>query len=180
VSHVAFIRAALDAGIGVVCVTPKWGNSTQRIRQNVEALFTGLSAGPLRPSDIRYVRAVSFGAYLALPWLHQLANSVEKVAFVTPCSAEHLTHAAEQMKIDLRHDDHAFRALEPGQSLSVRVLALERDAVVPKTDPVFLAISSKTERRLIAHGDHFTAGEQPEASAELARWFAETGARHGS
>lgn len=174
-THKAFINAAIQNGIGVLCVTPAWESSTRLMREKTEDLYRTFLAGPARLKRLRYIRGVSFGSHLALAWLSLHGNYITKTAFVTPCSAGQLTFAAIKMKLDVRHDDQDHKTIPlPNNNLAVRILPLPDDEIVPATDPVFLGLSTNTKILPIAHGDHLTAGEEPETSRDLAAWFGES------
>lgn len=169
-SHTRFITAALEEGIGVVCVTPRWSSSTKSMCDDTEKLLQVFTKKHPDLSKIHFLRAVSFGAYLSLCWLRELQSSIQRIAFITPCSASQLELASKQMNIIFKNDTSSLQ-LTIQRQIEVHLLVLENDLMVPKIDPLFTSLSTSTKVETANHNDHFSAGDLQEASANVAKWF---------
>jgi hypothetical protein len=170
-SHVAFNRTALELGLSVLCVNPRWGNSTHRIRAHTTALLDEAQRLGIDEDQPFFVRGVSFGCDLSLAWLEDRHRNPTKIAWITPCSAAHLEHAGKMMGLDVRND---ARDLSHKVSTPIWIQELVQDAIVPNIDPAFLGASPSHRSTTLTGADHFEAGNLPDASIQIAHWFKES------
>ncbi|MFW5871989.1 MAG: hypothetical protein ACOCUT_02685, partial [bacterium] len=98
-SHENFIKSTFKNNIGVIAITIKYGQSVKKMMERSESLFEILEKSHLSPQSIKYLRAISFGCFLSLPWMTKLSSQLEKIALITPCSGEQLPSATEKLAI---------------------------------------------------------------------------------
>ena len=69
------------------------------------------------------------------------------------------------------NNDASLLQLTLKRQIEVRLFVLEKDLVVPQIDPLFMSLSTSTKVATLSHDDHFSAGDLPEASVNVAKWF---------
>lgn len=169
--HRSFIQENFKQGIGTIAVTPTWSNSVDLMRKQSTNLLDAFSAQqPNTLLRIRSIRAVSFGAYLCLPWANRLRDQLACVALIAPCSGRLLEFAGRKMNIAVKNDSD-FPNLTSVLS-KTRIYSLQNDEVVPEIDFHFFRTFPNYELLEIANGDHFTFGDDPKCSEEVSHWFA--------
>jgi len=169
--HQKFIKHALAANIGVVCVRPSHGSSIQDMLLSTMMLYAKLAEANFPMERINFIRAISFGAYLSLYWIQQLKDTLDKVALFAPCSAEQLPEAASKIGMFVQRDGSLPINLHEA-NMQVRVYHLENDSVIPSKDPLFSNFARNVTEIGIKEGDHFGVDTTDEATKEIVEWFA--------
>src|SRR5262249_13918965 len=146
-----FIESALNANLGVLCVTPTWATNTRRMQEHIVSLAALSDAIPIRKDQLFFVRGVSYGCALSLIWLLSSRGSPRRVAWITPCSEQQLSYAGTRMNLRVVHD-----GTEPHWTTKapVWIQTLEADPIVPHIGSVFLESTPHVRLSKLHSSDH--------------------------
>ena len=165
-THNTFIKYAITNNIGVICVNVIYGESVRQMRENSEILLNDLESNGFQTKKIKFIRGTSFGYYLSLPWIKKTNDTLEKIAFITPCHGKQLPYAAKKMGATVYFDDK-FENVSM-DNIKKRIIVLENDEMIPSGHEVF----ERNEKTIIIQNcDHFSAGDTVEATVDIVDWF---------